>query len=278
MSPLPRALAAILMAGPLAGTLAGCTGDGGTPAPSPSASPTPTTATPVPAPAARGCHRLTWEEAIAPAAPVEDRSVPCGRPHTAQTYAVGRLDTVVDGHLLAVDSARVSRQAARECPRRLADLLGGTAEQRRLSMVRAVWFTPSLEESDAGADWYRCDAIAVAAEGRLAELTGRLDGVLEDDGSQLGVCGTAEPGTPGFARVICREPHTWRAISTVDLPPGDYPGAEAARAAGEGPCQEAARAVAADALDYQWGYEWPTAEQWADGQTWGICWAPEDGA
>lgn len=272
MSPLAHAAAAAL----LAGVLSGCTSGGGTPEPTPTPSPTPTTATPVPAPAADGCHQLTWEEAVAPTAPPA-HPVACDQPHTAQTYAVGRLDTLVDGHLLAVDSERVRQQVARECPQRLAEFLGGTPEERRLSMVRAVWFTPSLEESDAGADWYRCDAIAVAADGRLAELTGRLDGVLQDGGQQLGMCGTAEPGTPGFARVICREPHTWRAISTVDLPAGDYPGAEAVRTAGEEPCQSAAQDVAEDALDYQWGYEWPTAEQWAAGQTWGICWAPDRG-
>ena len=44
--------------------------------------------------------------------------------------------------------------------------------------------------------------------------------------------------------------------------------------AGEGPCRGAARADAPDPLDFQWGYEWPTAEQWANGQTYGICWAP----
>ena len=33
--------------------------------------------------------------------------------------------------------------------------------------------------------------------------------------------------------------------------------------------------VAEDALDYEWGYEWPTADQWAAGQNYGRCWAPE---
>ena len=33
-------------------------------------------------------------------------------------------------------------------------------------------------------------------------------------------------------------------------------------------------AVAEDALDYEWGYEWPTADQWAARQTYGRCWAP----
>ena len=44
---------------------------------------------------------------------------------------------------------------------------------------------------------------------------------------------------------------------------------------GQGPCEDAGREVAEDALDYEWGYEWRTADQWAAGQTYGRCWAPE---
>jgi len=75
--------------------------------------------------------------------------------------------------------------------------------------------------------------------------------------------------------VLCREEHSWRAIEIVDLKGKDYPGENRVRAAGHGPCEDAGREVAEDALDYEWGYEWPTADQWAAGQTYGRCWAPE---
>jgi len=32
--------------------------------------------------------------------------------------------------------------------------------------------------------------------------------------------------------------------------------------------------VADDPLNYRWGYEWPTEQQWQAGQHYGICWAP----
>ena len=89
------------------------------------------------------------------------------------------------------------------------------------------------------------------------------------------MCGTAEPGAADFARVICSERHSWRAITTVPFRAGAYPGLEKVRAAGEAPCQDAASAVADDSLSFQWGYEWPTAEQWEAGQTYGLCWAPD---
>jgi hypothetical protein len=234
------------------------------------AEPTP----PAPAPRVGDCHRLSYDGAVAPTA--RNRTVACDQPHTAETYRVGRLDTVVDGRLLAVDSDEVQAQVATTCPDRLAEFVGGTEEQRRLSMLRAVWFTPTLEQSDAGADWFRCDAVALAEDSRLLELEGTLGGALDTEAGRqrFGVCGTAEPGTAGFRRVACAEPHTWRALRTVSLPGPDYPGEEAAARAGETPCRDAANAQAPDPLDFQWGYEWPTAEQWAAGQTWGVCWVP----
>jgi hypothetical protein len=261
--------------------LTACTGGGDEPSaePTPSAStssaPAPPTATAVPLPEDRACYDLDYDQAVAPTADADP--VDCHADHTSMTFSVGRLDTVVDGHLLAVDSDHVQAQVAKTCPSRLAGFVGGTVEARRLSMLRAVWFTPTVEESDAGASWYRCDVIALARDGKLAPLTGMLAGVLDKPEGQerYGMCGTAEPGTPDFARVVCSDHHSWRAIATVPFRAGTYPGLEKVRAAGDTPCQDAAREVADDTLSFQWGYEWPTAEQWAAGQTYGLCWAPD---
>ncbi len=260
--------------------LTGCSGDDDPDdASSPSAAPTtsapPTAAPAPPRPKRLECRRLSFDEALAPTG--DDRIVRCKAPHTGQTYAVGQLRTTVDGHLVAVDSTRVQDQVARLCPRKLAAFLGTTDDVLRLTMLRAVWFTPSLEQSDAGANWYRCDVVAVAGDDRLAPIRGSLQGGLADDAGvdAFGMCGTAAPDAPGFRRVLCREAHTWRAIRTVDLPGRTYPGEKRAREAGQAPCEDAGREVAEDALDYEWGYEWPTAEQWAAGQTYGRCWAPD---
>jgi hypothetical protein len=261
--------------------LAACTADESpepTDPPSTSTTPEPTptqaTTTPAPTPKVGECHRMTYDAAVAPTA--TRRSVPCEQRHTAETFAVGRLETLVDGRLLAVDSDRVQEQVASACPEQLAGFVGGTEEQRRMSMLRAVWFTPTVEQSDAGVDWFRCDAVVLAEDSRLLEVEESLEGALDtEQGRQrFGLCGTAEPGTPRFRRVACREPHTWRALRTVDLPGDEYPGEEQAARLGETPCREAARNTAPDPLDFQWGYEWPTDEQWEAGQTWGVCWVP----
>jgi putative regulator of septum formation len=238
-------------------------------------SPTPTAAEAAPVPRSRACYQYGYAAAIAPVA--RSAAVPCNRKHTAITFAVGDLDTVVDGHLVSVDSDRVQAQVAKACPRAFERFVGGSAEARRLTMLRPVWFTPSLRESDAGANWYRCDAVAIAADEKLAPLVGRLEGVLARPiaADQYAMCGTAEPGAPGFRRVICSAPHAWVALSTVDIAGRRYPGVGEVRAAGQEACQDAASAQADDPLNYRWGYEWPTAQQWQSGQHYGICWAPE---
>ncbi len=277
-----RTAASVLAAAVTALLLAGCSGGGSddadAPVPSPSVSvtPTPSAAAPLPKPPReRDCYRLDYDEAVAPT--VEVPPTPCARKHTSVTVAVGPLDAVVDGHLLAVDSKRVRNQVAATCPDRFADFVGGSEDDRRLSMLRPVWFTPTVEQSDAGESWYRCDGVAVAGDERLAPIVGRLRGALDDqDGrDRYAMCGTAAPGTDGFERVICSADHSWRAVATVPFDGDKYPGVEQVRAAGDEPCKDAGANAADGALDYKWGYEWPTAEQWRAGQTYGLCWVPD---
>ena len=240
-----------------------------------SAAPEP--ARPAPLPADDACYRLSYGQALAPTS--TRRPVACEDAHTAQTFAVGHLASVVDGHLLAVDSDHVQAQVAQTCPRRFAAYVGGSTDQRRLTLLRAVWFTPTVAQSDKGADWFRCDVIALDGDEQLAPLAGRLQGVLATEAGRRrwALCGTAEPGTGSFERVLCSaESARWQALSVVGLaglgPP--YPGEKRVSREGQDPCEAAGRSVADDTLDFQWSYEYPTREQWENGQTYGVCWAP----
>lgn len=282
---------AIALACLLAGLLAGCSDDGDEPgadlssAPSASADDAPSEpprAEQPPRPKAGACYRLSYEQAIDPVVPRD--AVPCRRAHTSRTFAVGDLPLVVDGHLIAVDSERARRVPARACPRRLGGFLGGDREDLRLSMFQAVWFTPTLEESDAGASWFRCDVVALAAGKGLAVLKGRLEGVLDRPAGsrRYGMCGTAKPGTRTFERIACLREHSWRAVRVIPLgglagEKGGYHGTGAVRSEGQGPCERTGRQEAGDPLDFQWGYEWPSREEWRSGTTWGYCWVPDSG-
>jgi hypothetical protein len=245
---------------------------------SPSAAPSTATSSP-PAPQPRPkvgeCHGLTRAEALSPV--VEGGSIPCARRHTSQTFHVGTLDLVRDGHLLAVDSAWARDQVSTQCPERLSRHVGGGREALRLSMVGAVWFTPSVESANAGADWFRCDVVAAEGGGDLLPLPRRTRGLLASAAGRdrFGMCGTAEPGTRGFTRVTCGSKHSWRAAATVDLPGGSYPSARRAGEVMESRCRSVARSLAEDPLDFRWSEERPTREQWQTGRRYGICWVPD---
>lgn len=244
---------------------------------SPSASEESATAapTPPPRPEPDACYALSRREAIAPVS--DAQPVPCDRRHTAQTFHVGTLDLVRDGHLLAVDSDAARSTGAQVCPSRLGAHLGGGQEALRLSMVTSVWFTPTSADAATGADWFRCDVVALGRGDALMPLPQRTRGLLGTAAgrARLGMCGTAEPGSNAFHRVPCGTSHSWVAVSTVDLPGDTWPSAAEAGRVMEGPCRAAARVRADDPLDFSWSEERPTREQWQAGRRYGICWAPD---
>ncbi|MBM9460293.1 septum formation family protein [Nocardioides sp. zg-536] len=276
MSPrAARRLGSLAAAVLVAVTSAGCSGsDEPDKDPGPRAQQT-TAAPPSAGPAAGACYRLPFDAAVAPTADADP--VPCKQKHTSETVAVGRIDAVADGHLLAVDSAQVQARVARQCPKALARFVGGSTDRLRLSMIRPVWFTPTVAESDEGAEWYRCDAVVLAGPSTLAELTTSIKGALR--GSRVpdayAMCGTAAPDAKNFERVPCSAKHSWRAIEVVPFDSARYPGTAKVKAAGRGRCEDAAADRAEDPLEFRWGYEWPTRAQWQAGQTYGRCWVPD---
>ena len=255
--------------------LVGCSDPSPPPASSPSSSPTSTVPSPsvaeVPRPIKNGCHRLSYAQAVAPV--VGGTDVSCRKKHTSQTYKIGRLSLVSSGHLVAVDSPSVQVAVASSCMTLLGAHVGGTPEDLRLSMVQAVWFTPSVEDAAAGADWFRCDVVALATTGRLAALPRSTDGLVGGS-DRFAMCGTASPDAVSFRRVPCSANHTWVAASTVALSGKSYPSASAASEQMESACRTAARSRADDPLDFTWSEERPSKAQWDAGQRYGICWAP----
>lgn len=240
------------------------------------AAPTQTPAEPVAPPELDACYRLTYEQVVSPTSGVARTR--CSLEHTTQTVDVDRLDLVADGHLLAVDSDRVQTQATTRCTDAVARHLGADdagAESFRLSMLEAVWFTPTVAQARGGADWLRCDVVAVSHGERLIPLPPDTSGLLTDGrDEEFAMCGTAEPGAGGFSRVVCSTPHSWRAIASVDLPGTSYPSAARAGTTMEPLCREAAERAAADPLDFRWSEERPTIEQWEAGRRYGLCWVP----
>ncbi|CAM3799279.1 septum formation family protein [Nocardioides zeicaulis] len=226
---------------------------------------------PGPRPRLGECHPLSFRQAVTVAGRTEP--VPCRRRHTAETYFVGRLDLETDaGHVRRPDSRAAQAQARRACTARLPRHLGRTPRDLRLSMAQAVWFTPTPAHAEAGADWFRCDVVVVAAPRTLLPLPRRTKGWSDAPGTAM--CATAAPGSKGFRRVICQSQHSWVAVATVDIPGTRLPKEPAISARMETPCRDAARSRAGGALDLTWSQESPTPDQWAAGRHYGICWVP----
>ncbi len=227
------------------------------------------------APTVGSCHALDLDQATQPVDPT--RPVPCARPHTSVTVAVGQIAPLADGHLLAVDSAAVRAQIAAACPATLAGFVGGTRTTQRLSRLQVVWFSPSLQQADAGANWYRCDVVGLRDQGRLLELPRRMKGALDAPGAldRFGTCGTSAPGRKGFERVACSERHSWRAVAVVEIDPRSRYLAKSAAAAGDARCKDVAADRAGSSLKFTWSFEWPTKGQWRSGQRYGYCWVPQ---
>jgi hypothetical protein len=256
--------------------LAGCSSGSPESSDKPGAGASASSAPPAPEPPVVGaCHELTLGEATDPVD--SGTSIPCGQPHTSQTYKVGKLSALADGHLLAVDSPTVQARLAKACPPALPKFVGGTQTTQRLSRLEAVWFGPSLEQADAGADWFRCDVVGLRKEGALISLPRRTKGILDaqDALDRFGTCGTSAPDAQGFQRVVCSEKHSWRAVDVVDLPASTRYLAKDAAATGDSACKDVAAERANGALKYTWSFEWPTRAQWAAGQRYGYCWVPE---
>jgi hypothetical protein len=285
-----RGLPGVLLATVLTAVLAACTATGasrsasgpetsqgapssgaGTSSAAPSPSPPP------PAPRAKGCYQLGLGELTRPTN--QSSPVSCRDHHDAQTIYVGTLDTVVNGHAVAVDSKQVQHQLERTCPRKLAQFVGGTQVDRNLSRFNVVWFSPTLQQSDQGANWFRCDLVAFAGQQTLLDLppTKQLHHALNHSSAldAYGLCGTAAPGDKNFQRVICGHKHSWRAISTIRISGGQrYPGIGSVRTAGDSTCKSEVHQRAGYSLKYTYGWEWPSKTQWDDGQHYGYCWAP----
>jgi len=252
----------------------GCSSD--EPVAAKSSTPTPTVApTPPAAPPPRACYDMDFASAVKPTTTAQP--VACTAPHTAVTIRVGTIKPVLDGHLLAVDSDAVQQQIATRCRAAEAAWVGGDEETRRLSRLTVVWFSPSLEESDRGALWFRCDLVALAGHDQLAPLPRKTRNLLSVDGAldRFGTCGTTAPGAPKFQRVICSQRHTWRARATVELPAHARYLGKTAGAAADSTCHDVDARLAADALKLRWSFEWPTREQWDAGQRYGLCWTPD---
>ena len=235
----------------------------------------PSTAAAPRAPRTGACYRLDVRSALE--ASSTRAPVSCSSRHTAVTVAVGTVQPVLDGHLLALDSARVQRQVADHCRRSVDAHVGGSTNQQRLSRVQAVWFTPTPAQADRGALWFRCDLVISAGAQSFAALPRTTSGLLEAAGAldRWGTCGTASPSAAHFRRVLCSARHAWRARTATTLPAGTTYLSKKAGKVADARCRDVAARLSPRSRKLRWAFEWPTRTQWHAGQRYGFCWTPD---
>lgn len=256
--PLARSLAALVAVASVA--LTGC-GDGNA---APPADKKP--------PALGACRVLDPKDVAEPSN--NTRVVECTEPHTAETYAVGDLPTKYDD--ADYDDESLGAWAYHTCSDGFQEFLGADESLVMRTVVSWAWFRPSKEAWDDGARWYRCDVVGGGEQSReyvsLPETAkGLLLGRPKDDWL---VCADGDT-VAGSVKVPCTQPHDWRAVTTISL--GDakdkYPGDRVAEVTTRDFCSKSVGAWLNYPVDYDFGYTWFHAAEWAAGNRRSVCWA-----
>ncbi len=269
--PQVRRLAVPLVLGALA--LALLTGCDGSRAPGDDVDPDQVDA--VEPPAVGACRDLAPADVARPSNATA--TVPCSRPHTAQTYVVGSLPSSLED--VDYDSRALGAWAYRTCSARLMRFLGADESMLMRTILSWAWFRPSRTAWDAGARWYRCDVVGGGDQSKqYVDLPSKARGLLlgkEDD--HWMVCASGR-SVAGSVKIPCSQPHDWRAVTTIVLgEKGDaYPGDRLVEVRTRDYCSDSVGAWLGYPVSYDIGFTWFHRAEWEAGNRRSVCWAGTD--
>lgn len=235
-----------------------------------------TTVPPIPpsAPPVNTCHQLTYSSTSL----YSDGSatVPCSKPHTAFTFAVPTLPAGVIVKGVGIGNKTIQDAAAASCRSAFDRFIGGSPASRALSRITMTYFLPSQAGFDLGAHWVRCDLIAMQTQTALGDVPTNPRHFLDQANAldAFGACSQGDPGSPSFRLVICSQPHTYRALAALRLgaDTSKYPGDTVTRVEGKRHCAHVISSQLNRSGGYTYGWTYPTAANWAQGQRFGYCW------
>lgn len=262
---MPHAWRVVVPLALLAITLTGCLGRPGRSGSSAEARP----------PGIGDCYLLSAEDVSQPSS--STAPVPCEERHTSQTYAAGALPgTFADA---AYDDPDLAAFAYRTCSREFMTYTGADESLAMRSILSWAWFRPSRSAWDAGTRWYRCDVIGGGDQTRAyVDLPAKAQGLLlgrPDDRWMVCAQGATVSGS---VKVPCTQHHDWRAVTTIVLgSQGDpYPGDQVVQTRTRSFCSTSVGAWLDYPVDYDFGYSWFHADEWAAGNRRSVCWARTD--
>jgi len=226
-----------------------------------------------PGPPKVGACRVLTTADIAPSSN-ETRPVPCSRPHTSVTIAVGGFPAAEVTNRTLADGS-LGDKALQRCTQAWKRTVGGSTTSQHTSLLGLAYYLPNQAELSNGARWYRCDLVVGGQDGlALQELPARVHGLLEGKvPDSIHACRTTPDFASGHA-VPCDQRHVLRAIGTVALPGGDrYPGKAALRAASAKGCAKVIDRWLHGRVDSGDAYQWPDATGWnVLGDHTATCW------
>jgi hypothetical protein len=209
------------------------------------------------------------------AEPADDTAaVPCGDPHTAETYAVGQLPGDFDD--VDYDDHELGAWAYEKCSDAFREFIGADESLVMRTVVSWAWFRPSQDAWDEGARWYRCDVVGGGEQSKeYVELPTTARGLLLGRPKDTWmVCADGET-VSGSVKVPCTEEHSWRAVTTISL--GDakdeYPGDRMVEVTTRDFCSKSVGAWLNYPVDYDFGYTWFHEAEWQAGNRRSVCWA-----
>jgi Septum formation len=201
-------------------------------------------------------------------------TVPCRKPHTAETFAVERLPHEFDK--ASYDDASVAGLAYRTCRHEFSDFTGADESLAMRTIVSWAWFRPSQDAWGSGARWYRCDLIGGGDQARsYVDLPHTARGLLLGRPKDAWMVCAQGATVSGSVKVPCSDQHNWRAVTTIVLGDGgtSYPGDGAVQARTRDFCSKSVGAWLDYPVDYDFGYSWFHRAEWDAGNRRSVCWA-----
>lgn len=204
--------------------------------------------------------------------------VDCTAEHTAETFAVGTFPKNLAGHVEA-DDPKLGAFIYHTCTKRFQTFLGGDESLVMRSVLTWAWFRPTKAAWENGARWYRCDVVGGSETSKtLRSLPKTAKGILlgKPDDTWMS-CADGETVAKA-AKVPCSQPHTWRAVTTIQLGRADdpYPGDRLVEVRTRDFCSDSVGAWMNYPVDYDFGYTYFHEAEWKAGNRRSICWAKTD--
>ena len=223
-------------------------------------------------PAIGDCRMLTPSDLDRPSN--DSPLVGCGSAHTAETFEVETIpDEVAEGGL---DNPALGTFVYKTCNSGFRRFLGGEESAVMRSMLTWAWFRPTREEWNAGARWYRCDAVGGGEQSTtFVNLPRTARGLLLGRPEDRWMVCVDGPSVNGAEKIPCSQKHTWRAATTIVLgkDTDPYPGDRLVEIRTRDFCSDSVGAWMNYPVDYDFGYTWFHEAEWKAGNRRSICWA-----